>query len=50
MARIPYSDYLNASRALKKNKISANLLMPLPEFDADGKPIPVDILEDETRA
>ena len=42
MARIPFSDYLSASRALKKNKISASLLMPLPEFDADGKPIPVE--------
>ena len=42
MARIPFLDYLNSSRALKKNKISANLLMPLPEYDTDGKPIPVE--------
>ena len=41
MAQIPFSDYLSASHALKKNEVSANLLTTLPEFDAAGKPIPV---------
>ena len=41
MAQIPFSDYLSAHRALK-NKVSANLLATLPEFDADGKPIPME--------
>jgi hypothetical protein len=41
MAQIPFSDYLSARRALK-NEVSANLFMTLPEFDADGKPIPVE--------
>ena len=40
MAQIPFSDYLSAHRALK-NEFSANLLVTLPEFDADGKPIPL---------
>jgi len=40
MAQIPFSDYLNAQRVLN-NEMSANHLMTLPEFDADGKPIPV---------
>ena len=42
MAQIPFSDYLSARRALK-NEVSANLFMTLPEFDADGKPIPVEV-------
>jgi hypothetical protein len=41
MAQIRFSDYLSAKRALK-NEISANLLTKLPEFDADGKPIPLE--------
>jgi len=40
MARVPFSDYLSAHRALR-NEVSANLLSTLPEFDADGKPIPM---------
>ena len=41
MAQIPFSDYLSAHRALK-NEISANLLVTLPDFDADGQPIPLE--------
>jgi hypothetical protein len=41
MAQIPFSDYLSARRAVK-NEVSANLLMTLPEIDADGNPIPVE--------
>ncbi len=41
MAQIPFSDYLSARRALK-NEVSVNLLTKLPDFDADGKPIPVE--------
>ena len=41
MAQIPFSDYLSAHRALKK-EVSVNLVTTLPEFDADGKPIPVE--------
>ena len=40
MARIPYSDYLIAHRASKK-EASANLITILPELDAGGNPIPV---------
>ncbi len=39
MAEIPFKDYANARRAAS-NEISANRLMPLPDFDADGNPIP----------
>jgi len=42
MPRIPFSDYLSAHRALK-SEVSANLILTLPEFDADGKPIPVEL-------
>jgi len=41
MARISFSDYMSAHRTLK-NEVSANLFMTLPEFDANGKPIPVE--------
>ncbi|MGI9342042.1 MAG: DUF1538 domain-containing protein [Gammaproteobacteria bacterium] len=41
MAEIPFSDYLSARRAVR-NEVSANLLTKLPEFDADGKPIPME--------
>jgi hypothetical protein len=41
MAQIPFSDYWSARRA-SKNEVSANVLTTLPEFDADGKPIPVE--------
>lgn len=41
MAQIPFSDYQSAHRALK-NEVSANLLATLPEFDADGNPIPME--------
>jgi len=42
MARIPFADYTRADRALK-NEVSANLLTTVPELDADGKPIPVEL-------
>jgi hypothetical protein len=43
MPRIPFSDYLSAHRVLK-NEVSANLLLPPPELDADGKPIPMKLI------
>ncbi len=41
MAQVSFSDYLSAHRALK-NEVSGNLFTKLPEFDADGKPIPME--------
>ena len=41
MAQVPFSKYLSARHAAT-NDVSANLLTTLPEFDADGKPIPVE--------
>ncbi|MGI9264003.1 MAG: DUF1538 domain-containing protein [Gammaproteobacteria bacterium] len=38
---MPFSDYLSAHRAVK-GEVSANLLTKLPEFDADGRPIPME--------
>ena len=35
MSGIPFKDYLDAHRA-STNEVSANLLMTMPEFDADG--------------
>ncbi|MGI9235743.1 MAG: DUF1538 family protein, partial [Woeseiaceae bacterium] len=40
MAQIPFSDYMSARRVLK-NEVSANSFLTTPEFDSDGKPIPV---------
>ncbi len=40
MPNIPFADYKHAHSALKR-EISANEILSLPEFDADGKPIPV---------
>ncbi len=42
MAQIRFSDYLSAHRAVK-SEVSANLLTTVPELDADGKPIPVEL-------
>ncbi|MGI9234326.1 MAG: DUF1538 domain-containing protein, partial [Woeseiaceae bacterium] len=41
MAQIPFSDYMSARRVLK-NEVSANTFLTMPEFDADGKPIPME--------
>lgn len=41
MARIPFKDYVGAHRA-SNNEYSANLLLTLPEFDSEGKPVPMD--------
>ena len=41
MPHIRFTDYTRAYRAVN-NEVSANLLAPAPESDADGRPIPME--------
>jgi len=43
MARIRFSDYQSAHRSLKSS-VSANNVWKTPEIDADGRPVPVELV------